>query len=127
MANDRHTMFYMGKEYPNTASGAGNSGGGGSYAEEILYDGEGGAAPATINLSDDYTNYDIIVFCLLRPADGRWYKYSYQYVVSDLNVNGSFQLVTYSEYASYDITSATVFTRVNASGMYIDKVIGIKF
>lgn len=33
MANDRHTMFFMGKEYPNVAMGGG-SGGGGGYVEK---------------------------------------------------------------------------------------------
>ena len=28
MANDRHTMFFMGKEYPNVAMGGGSGGGG---------------------------------------------------------------------------------------------------
>lgn len=103
------------------------SGGSGAYSESILYDGNGSVAPATITLSEDYSNFDSLVFCLLRSADGRMYKYSYQYVISDLSINDNIQLVTYSEWASYNITDSTTLTLVNSNGMYIDKIIGIKY
>lgn len=109
-------LFFMGDEY----------GGSGAYAETILYDGLNSSAPSSITLSDDYTNYDEIIFCLLRSADGRMYKYHRVYLVSDLNINDSIQMQTYSEYWGIEITSASVFTTISASGMYIDKIIGIK-
>ena len=102
-------------------------GGGGSYTETILFDNQGGAAPATITLLDDYTNYDMLVFVLLRSADGRRYKYEVPYLVSSLNVGDSIQLVSYTEYASYDITNATTLTQVNANDMYLDTVVGISY
>lgn len=102
-------------------------GGGGSYTETILFDNQGGSAPATITLLDDYTNYNMLVFVLLRSADGRWYKYEVPYLVSSLNVGDSIQLVTYDEYASYDITNATTLTQVNANAMYLDTVVGISY
>lgn len=109
-------LFFMGDEY----------GGSGAYAEAILYDGLNSSVPSSMTLSDDYTNYDEIIFCLLRSADGRMYKYHRVYLVSDLNINDSIQMQTYSEYWGIEITSATVFTTISASGMYIDKIVGIK-
>lgn len=102
-------------------------GGGGSYTETILFDNQGGSAPATITLLDDYTNYDMLVFVLLRLADGRRYKYEVPYHVSSLNVGDSIQLVSYTEYASYDITNVTTLTQVNANNMYLDTVVGISY
>lgn len=102
-------------------------GGGGSYTETVLFDNQGGAAPATITLLDDYTNYDMLVFVLLRSADGRQYKYEVPYLVNSLNVGDSIQLVSYSEYASYDITNASTLTQVNANAMYLDTIVGISY
>lgn len=102
-------------------------GGGGSYTETILFDNQGGVAPATITLLDDYTNYNVLVFILLSSADGRQYKYEVPYLVSSLNVGDSIQLVSYDEYASYDITNVTTLTQVNANAMYLDTVVGISY
>lgn len=112
-------VYFMGDEY-------GGSAGGGSYSETVLFNGYGSAAPSSMTLSDDYTNYDEIVFCLLRSADSRMYKYHRVFLVSDLNINDSIQMQTYSEYWGIEITSATVFTTISESGMYIDKIVGIK-
>lgn len=110
-------------KWKNASSG----GGGGSYTETTLFDGQGGAAPATITLDDDYTNYDMLIFILLRSADSRWYKYERMVLTSNLSTGDSIQLVCYLEYASYDVTNATTLTQVNANAMYIDSIVGIKF
>lgn len=111
----------------NNSLYAPSGGGGGSYTETILFDNQGGSAPATITLLDDYTNYNMLVFVLLRSADGRQYKYEVPYLVSSLNVGDSIQLVSYDEYASYDITNVTTLTQVNANDMYLDTVVGISY
>ena len=111
----------------NNSLYAPSGGGGGSYTETILFDNQGGTAPATITLLDDYTNYDMLVFVLLRSADGRQYKYEVPYLVSSLSVGDSIQLVSYDEYASYDITNVTTLTQVNANAMYLDIVVGISY
>ena len=115
----------------NGASGSlyapSGGGGGGSYTETVLFDNQGGSAPATITLLDDYTNYDMLVFILLRSADSRWYKYEVPYLVSSLSVGDSIQLVSYTECASYDITNANTLTQVNANAMYIDTIVGISY
>ena len=111
----------------NNSLYAPSGGGGGSYTETILFDNQGGTAPATITLLDDYTNYDMLIFVLLRSTDGRRYKYEVPYLVSSLNVGDSIQLVSYTEYASYDITNVTTLTQVNANAMYLDTVVGISY
>lgn len=128
---DMQTLTYRvdaGGAYISNITGIklGGSSGDSSYSETILFNGNGNTAPASITLSDDYTNYDEIVFCLLRSADSRMYKYHRVFIVSDLNINDSIQMQTYSEYWGIEVTSATVFTTISASGMYIDKIVGIK-
>ena len=44
-----------------------------------------------------------------------------------LSLNDRIQLITYNEWASYDITTTTSFTLINENSMYIGSVVGLKF
>lgn len=112
---------YMSKTY-----GLGESGEG--YTEDILYSATSTTeAPAILTLSHAYTDYDMLIFNLWRSADGVMNKYDRFILTSQLNISDRIQLITYNEYASYDITTTTSFTLINENRMYIGSVVGLKF
>lgn len=101
--------------------------GGGSYAETTIYTNSGTSA-TDITLSEAYTNYDALYFDIRRMADNRNYQVPYLYLTSELSVGEDFQVFGYNEYISYNIASATSFTKVNSGGnFYIKKIVGVKF
>ena len=59
MANNRHTMFYMNKEYPNFGGGSG-SGGAGVEMTTLLEPQSAPAVNTDYTLSDSIDNYDFI-------------------------------------------------------------------
>ena len=106
----------------------GISSGGEGYTEEILYSATPTTeAPATLTLSHAYTDYDMLIFNLWRSADGVMNKYDRFILTSQLNISDRIQLITYNEYASYDVTTSTSFTLINENRMYIGSVVGLKF
>lgn len=110
-------------------SGSGGGGGGGSYSEAELFVNTTPTTmpPATITLDDDFTNYDILYFDIIRGADGRAYHIGKELLVSALAVGDSFQFLIYSGvYFSFTITDSTTLTRLNYGGDYLYKIIGIK-
>lgn len=107
--------------------GSGSGGGGGSYSETELFV-NSGTSVTDITLTDALTNYDELYFDFIRIADNRTYHVPYSYKTSIITVGSSFQCFGFSEYASFDVASATNLTRVNNSGnWYIAKIIGIKY
>lgn len=105
----------------------GGAGGGGSYKETSIYTNSGTSA-TDITLAEAYTNYDALYFDIRRIADNRHYQVPYLYLTSELSVGEDFQVFGYNEYISYNIASATSFTRVNSGGnFYIKKIVGVKF
>ncbi len=106
-----------------------NVGGGGSgYTEEVIYSATPTtAAPSTLTLTKPYTDFDMLLFNLYRSADGVMNKYDRVVLTSKLSLNDRIQLITYNEWASYDITTTTSFTLINENSMYIGSVVGLKF
>lgn len=112
---------YMDKTY-----GIGEDGEG--YTEEVIYSATPStAAPSTLTLTKPYTDFDMLLFNLYRSADGVMNKYDRIVLTSKLSLNDRIQLITYNEWASYDITTTTSFTLINENRMYIGSVVGLKF
>lgn len=98
MANDRHTMFFMGKEYPNVAMGGG-SGGGGGYVEKY-----------TVS-AGNYRGYNLI----LTHEDNS--TVLIQEVPSSGDANVVFEIPKAGEWTlSNDKDSRTLVHRVNVEG-----------
>lgn len=114
---------YMDKTY-GISSGSEGEG----YTEEVIYSATPTtAAPNTLTLTKPYTDFDMLLFNLYRSADGVMNKYDRVVLTSKLSLNDRIQLITYNEWASYDITTTTSFTLINENRMYIGSVIGLKF
>ena len=114
---------YMDKTY-----GISSGGGGEGYTEEVIYSATPTtAAPNTLTLTKPYTDFDMLLFNLYRSADGVMNKYDRVILTSKLSLNDRIQLITYNEWASYDITTTTSFTLINENRMYIGSVVGLKF
>ena len=114
---------YMDKTY-GISSGSEDSG----YTEEVIYSATPTtAAPNTLTLTKPYTDFDMLLFNLYRSADGVMNKYDRVVLTSKLSLNDRIQLITYNEWASYDITTTTSFTLINENSMYIGSVVGLKF
>lgn len=128
MSNTRHTMFFMNKEYPNFGGGSG-SGGGGSYSVTTLYENQTTSEVSTITLDDDYSNYDVLYFDILRSADGGYYHDTQYIETSVLSVNDRIEILLYSGiYSGWTLASATSLTRLVYSGsLYIKRILGIKY
>lgn len=107
---------------------AGSGGGGGSsYTETLLYENTGTSA-GDITLSDDLSNYDMLMFVVARTIGVGRELVELPYMTSDLTVGTHITLISYaSEYINYDVTSMTLLTRTNSQSNYVEKVKGIKF
>lgn len=115
MANKRHTMFYMDKEYPNFGGGAGGKG-----EKYELYSANSRAN--VITLSDDFSNYD---FILLMARSGI-YTASSIYSTSDLAAGTQRICVNDdTDYIWYTITDTDELTYASSHGdYYIEKIYG---
>lgn len=113
-------------EIDGTVYSVGGEGSG--YTEEVIYSATPStAAPSTLTLTKPYTDFDMLLFNLYRSADGVMNKYDRVVLTSKLSLNDRIQLITYNEWASYDITTTTSFTLINENRMYIGSVVGLKF
>ena len=107
---------------------AGSGGGSGSaYTETLLYENTGTSA-GDITLSDDLSNYDMLMFVVVRTIGVGRELVELPYMTSDLTIGTHITLISYaSEYINYDVTSMTLLTRTNSQSNYVEKVKGIKF
>ena len=62
----------------------------------------------------------MLLFNLYRSADGVMNKYDRVVLTSKLSLNDRIQLITYNEWASYDITTTTSFTLINENRLDLD-------
>lgn len=120
MSNDRHTMFFMGNEYPNYGGG-----GGGSFSSEKIYTNSEGSAPATIQLSKAITDFDAIILNGYRNNMTTYYS-SNMYLTEEVVSGRIICLTDDSFYAWYTVTNDTTLTSAGAN-IVITDIYGIKF
>lgn len=120
MSNDRHTMFFMGNEYPNYGGG-----GGGSFSSEKIYTNSGGNAPANIQLSKAITDFDAIILNGYRNNMTTYYS-SNMYLTEEVVSGRIICLTDDSFYAWYTVTNDTTLTSAGAN-IVITDIYGIKF
>ena len=110
----------------------GGSGGGGGRTKQTLYT-NSTTSVQSIELSDSYKNYDLLIFRMIRIADNVDNYQDEKYYDTDFlescqTNNCYFQFFAYSQWITYRITDETHFALVNnASGVYVKEVIGVKF
>lgn len=103
------------------------NGGGSAYKETLLYENTGTSA-GNITLSDDLSNYDMLMFVVVRTIGVGRELIELPFMTSDLSVGTHITLISYaSEYVNYDVTSMTLLTMTNSQNNYVEKVKGIKF
>ena len=106
--------------------------GGGSRTKQTLYT-NSTASAQPIELSDSYKNYDLLIFRMIRVADGLDNYQDEKYYDKDWieecqNSNNRIQFFAYNQWNTYQVTDETHFTLSNASnGVYTKEVIGIKY
>ena len=107
-------------------------GGSGGRIEQTLYINSTTSAQS-IELSDSYKNYDLLMFRMIRIADGVDNFQEEKYFDKDWleqcqNSNSRIQFFGYTQWNTYQITDETHFTLTNtASGVYVREVVGVKF
>lgn len=108
-------------------AGSGGGGGGSAFTETLLYENAGTSA-GNITLSDDLSNYDMLMFVVVRTIGVGRELVELPFMTSDLSVGTHITLISYaSEYVNYDVTSMTLLTLTNSYSNYVEKVKGIKF
>ena len=123
---NRHTMYYMGKEYPNIPIGGGAGGGGEGSTIDTLYQYDGITQnPATITLAHSVEDYDFLL--MTARASGGGIQTSL-YKVEDLELGDTIGAgFIYTYFLWYYLTSMTLITfRTTAGGYWLESVTGIK-
>ncbi len=110
----------------------GGSGGGGGRTKQTLYTNSTASAQSIV-LSDSYKNYDLLMFRMIRIADGVDNFQEEKYFDKDWleqcqNSNSLIQFFGYTQWNTYQVTDETHFTLTNsANGVYVKEVIGVNF
>ena len=108
-------------------AGSGGGGGGSAFKETLLYENTGTSA-GDITLSDDLSNYDMLMFVVVRTIGVGRELVECPFMTDDLTVGTHITLMSYGyEYINYDVTSMTLLTRTASQSNYVEKVKGIKF
>ena len=108
------------------------SGGGGGRTKQTLYTNSTASAQSIV-LSDSYKNYDLLMFRMIRIADGVDNFQEEKYFDKDWleqcqNSNSLIQFFGYTQWNTYQVTDETHFTLTNsANGVYVKEVIGVNF
>ena len=96
----------------------------------LLFRGDGISNPQLIELNDQYTAYDLLIFRNLRSADNKTYKVDVTYDTKNLNVNDyiqGFGLSGSSNYWTYQITDEDELTFVDqGSNWVLYEIYGVK-
>lgn len=126
---NRHTMFYMGKEYPNIPMGGGSGGGGG---ELTLLAGTGDTVMSIGNhtLADSLANYDSVLVCVCYQQYTETGLPPAEYPIDLIKIQATDR--SYAHYASLGycdfryIDDNTIAT-LRYSGVSITAIYGIKY
>ena len=108
------------------------TGGSGSRTKQTLYTNSTASAQSIV-LSDSYKNYDLLMFRMIRIADGFDNFQEEKYFDKDWleqcqNSNSLIQFFGYTQWNTYQVTDETHFTLTNsANGVYVKEVIGVNF
>lgn len=101
---------------------------GGGYAETVLFQNSGSTNPDTITLSEDYRNFDAVIFeCEPR---NRIFTASQCYRVNGMSLYSGVYAMYFSEnnYIEYFIDNSTTFVKSETAGdFYLRHIIGIKY
>lgn len=126
--------------------GGGGGGGGSSYSETVLFSQSYGAFPNVIALSDEYTNYDALIFYLYKADDSSYYdffcntfpKSFLDEVRAGAKSGRTNDIIMIAWHASstsgnaqwcrYSVTNTTTLTKIASDGNWgIGKVVGVKY
>lgn len=126
---NRHTMYYMGKEYPNIPIGGGAGGGGG---ELTLLAGTGDTVMSIGNhtLADSLANYDSVLVCVCYQQYTETGLPPAEYPIDLIKIQATDR--SYAHYASLGycdfryIDDNTIAT-LRYSGVSITAIYGIKY
>lgn len=105
---------------------------GGGRTKQTLYTNSTTSAQS-IELSDSYKNYDLLMFRMIRIADGFDNFQEEKYFDKDWleqcqNSNSLIQFFGYTQWNTYQVTDETHLTLTNkADGVYVSEVVGIKY
>ena len=106
--------------------------GSGGYSKQTLYVNDTTTAQSIV-LSDSYKNYDLLIFRMIRVADGLDNYQDEKYYDKDWieecqNSNNRIQFFGYNQWNTYQVTDETHFTLTHAAnGVYTKEVVGIKY
>ena len=127
----RHTMYYMDKEYPNIPIGGGAGGGGSSFVKLAEYtdSGAGYAAGSTITLSQDITNFDILLFSVVWQSGTDGFSSGTVVVDDFINKYTARMYANYSGAGYVDVLylSNTSISVLRTGGEFVHAVYGVKF
>lgn len=128
---NRHTMYYMDKEYPNIPIGGGAGGGGSSFVKLAEYtdSGAGYAAGSTITLSQDITNFDILLFSVVWQSGTDGFSSGTVVVDDFINKYTARMYANYSGAGYVDVLylSNTSISVLRTGGELVHAVYGVKF
>lgn len=110
--------------------GGGGSGGGGA-SKEILYTNATNTNPATISLTNDYSNFDILSIRAFRDADSIPENSIFLTIDTQLlQINQVINILGWAgsnEFILYKLTAANELTLImQGSGIYIREIAGVK-
>ncbi len=100
--------------------------------KQTLYT-NGTTSAQSIELSDSYKNYDLLMFRMIRIADGVDNFQEEKYFDKDWleqcqNSNSLIQFFGYTQWNTYQVTDETHLTLTNkADGVYVREIVGIKY
>lgn len=105
--------------------------GGGGASKEILYTNATNTNPATISLTDDYNNYDILSIRAFRDADSIPENSIFLTIDTQLlQINQVINILGWAgsnEFILYKLTAANELTLImQGSGIYIREIAGVK-
>lgn len=126
-ATDDLTSIQIGSTIYDIPSGGGSSSGG---SNTLLFQGSLTSSTSQIVLSDDYTNYDLLIFRTSRIADNVIYKMDKTFDVLGLEINDYVQDFGWSpdnNYWAYQIANSTTLNRISqGSNFILYEIYGIK-
>lgn len=103
---------------------------GSNNSNVLLFQGTGLSNPEQIVLSDNYTEYDLLVFRTIRIADNLEYKLDKVFNVNGLETGDNLQDFGWyadSNYWAYQIANGTTLNRIsNGNNFYLTNIYGIK-
>lgn len=102
----------------------------GGYSEAVLYDNAGTAQPASMILSDDIFNYNLIMFEAYVNADDRIYMMSNIFRASAIISGWNTTLLRWSpsdQFINIGYVNSREITCYAGHNMYIKHIVGLKF